>query len=222
MNCSTPLQASVLLLPMLFTALLASCAVPALALSKLREHSSTQFKRNPSLQECLFPSSETYTSGFTTAAGIQVTGVKTVPLSDSTLGVYKVASGYTHDLVQQGGKAAWQAVYNQGSYNPASGGTKGGFSFYVNGTQEFSSALASGVYGVMFGYSVMFQQDFQWNLGGKLPGACKFIIVSENISSNQHSSDGGKGSLAQECSGGRQDGRDDCFDLRLMWRYEKI
>lgn len=34
--------------------------------------------------------------------------------------------------------------------------------------------------------------------------------------------DGGIGSLAYECSGGRQDEREECFDLRLMWRYRII
>lgn len=161
------------LLPMYLTTLL--LAVPAIlqafALTKSRE--SLNLKRDTSLQDSLFPTSETYTAGFTTAEGVQVSGVSSVPLSDSALGVYKVASETTHELVQQGGKNAWQAVYNEGSYS--SGGTKGGFSFYVNGTTEFASALSAGAYGVMFGYSVMFEQNFQWNMGGKLPGGCKFV-----------------------------------------------
>lgn len=162
------------LLPMLLIAFLASSVLTAFALSSFESRAPLNLKRSSSLQECLFPTSETYTAGFTTADGVQVSGVTTVPLSDSALGVYKVASETTHQLVQQGGKNAWEAVYAQGSYS-SGGDTKGGFSLYVNGTTEFANAVASGAYGVMFGYSVMFQKNFQWNMGGKLPGGCKFI-----------------------------------------------
>ena len=49
----------------------------------------------------------------------------------------------------------------------------------------------------------MFQPSWEWNKGGKLPGAF-----------------GGTGSNAFGCSGGRQEGRDTCFGARLMWRAD--
>jgi len=55
----------------------------------------------------------------------------------------------------------------------------------------------------MFGYRVLFQRDFHWAKGGKLPGIF-----------------GGEGEAAYHCTGGRtedeQCGR--CFNFRLMWR----
>jgi hypothetical protein len=48
----------------------------------------------------------------------------------------------------------------------------------------------------------MFEEDFEFVLGGKLPGIF-----------------GGVGDLSYRCSGGRKDDRCKCFSLRLMWRY---
>ena len=83
---------------------------------------------------------------------------------------------------------------------------EGGFGFYVRGTSSFYSAISSGqANSVILSYSVFFQSGFQWNKGGKLPGAF-----------------GGTGSNAFGCSGGRQDGRDSCFGARLMWRADGV
>lgn len=127
---------------------------------------------NTTLQNFLFPDFHTYSNGFTTAAGISVTNVTTVALSDSALNVIGVQSGLTHTVVTHSGKTAWQANYPNGSYNP-SNTPLGGFGFYVNGTTPFTKAIASGASQVMFGYSVMFQQGFEWNMGGKIPGGCE-------------------------------------------------
>lgn len=169
-----------------------------------------------SLQNSLFPTSHTYSSGFTTASNVSVPGVASVPLSDSSLNVNKVASGLTHNVVQQSGKTAWAAFYPKGSWSPTNT-PKGGLGFYVNGTNDFSKAAAAGAKQVIFGYSVMFQQGWQWNIGGKLPGGCKSSSMHALLFSDRII-DGGAGSLAYECSGGRQDAREECFDLRLMWR----
>ena len=99
-------------------------------------------------------------------------GVSSVALDDKTLNVIKVTSGLTHNVVQQNGKTAWEAIYPQGSWNP-SNTPRGSFGFYLGGTNEFASAIANGADEVMMGYSVMFQDGFQFNKGGKLPGTCK-------------------------------------------------
>ncbi|TDL19278.1 hypothetical protein BD410DRAFT_830416 [Rickenella mellea] len=153
-----------------------------------------------SLKTNLFPSGYTYASGFTTASGVSANGVTPVALSDSVLNVIKATSGLTHNVVSQNGKTAWEAVYPKGSYNP-SGTPKGGFGFYLGGSDKFQTAVQGGAKQVIFGYSVMFQKGFQWNMGGKLPGGF-----------------GGIGDSAFGCSGGRQTDREECFDLRLMWR----
>ncbi|TDL21278.1 hypothetical protein BD410DRAFT_790052 [Rickenella mellea] len=148
----------------------------------------------------IFPSGYTYSAGFTTASGISVNGVSTVELSDNSLNVIKVTSGTTHKVVEQDGKTAWEADYPKGSWNPT-GSPKGGFGFYVGGNDAFQSAIKAGAKQVIFVYSLKFQDGFQWNKGGKLPGGF-----------------GGIGDSAFQCSGGRQNDRDKCFGLRLMWR----
>lgn len=125
-----------------------------------------------SLSSNLFPSQYSYSAGFTTASGVDVTGITNVPLSDSSLNVIKVTSGLTHDVVEVSGKTAWQAIYPEGSWNP-SNTPKGGFGFYVNGTDEFLAAIQEGASEVVFAYSVMFQEGWEWNMGGKLPGGCE-------------------------------------------------
>jgi len=174
------------------------CSLSACVLATLPERRDSI----SGLQDYLFPAFHTYNSGFTTADGVEVDGVSSIGLSDSALNVIKVTSGLTHNVVQQDGKTAWQAVYPQGSWNP-SNAPKGGFGLYVNGTDDFKAAVAAGANQVIFGYSIMFQDGFEWNMGGKIPGGY-----------------GGVGSFAYECSGGRQDNREECFDLRLMWRTD--
>ena len=138
-------------------------------------HARATPKQRRSLQSNLFPSFHTYSSGFTTASGISVSGVSTVSLSDSALNVIKVQSGLTHNVVQQNGKTAWEAVYPEGSYNP-SHTPLGGFGFYLGGSDAFADAIAAGANQVIFGYSIMFQDDFEWNMGGKIPGGCTCTI----------------------------------------------
>ncbi|KAL0064085.1 hypothetical protein AAF712_008945 [Marasmius tenuissimus] len=90
---------------------------------------------------------------------------------------------------------AFEAFYPKGSVSP-SAPIPGGFGFYMSGPPELVTgreAVAS--------YRVMFEKDWEWVKGGKLPGIF-----------------GGVGDLAYKCSGGRQDDRCKCFDIRLMWR----
>lgn len=134
-----------------------------------------QHKRD--LQGSLFPASHTYSSGFTTASDVSVSGVSSVELSDNALNVIKVQSGMSHNVVTQSGKTAWEANYPEGSWNP-SNTPLGGFGFYLGGTDEFSSAVSNGAKEVMFAYSIMFEDGFDFNKGGKLPGACKCFCLS--------------------------------------------
>ena len=124
------------------------------------------------LADFLFPSEYTYENGFTTASGVSVPGISTVALADKTLNVVKVAANMTHNVVQQSGKTAWEAFYPQGSYKP-SASPRGGFSFYSGGTNGFKGAIQAGAKEVVLGYSVMFQDGWQWVKGGKVPGGCK-------------------------------------------------
>ena len=59
---------------------------------------------------------------------------------------------------------------------------------------------------VSFAYSVWFEDGFEFNKGGKMPGV--YGGTTEE--------------LAMGCSGGRQEGRDDCFSSRLMWREFRV
>ena len=123
----------------------------------------------------LFPGGHTFSSGFTTASDVSVAGVAEIDLSDSSLNVIKVQSGMTHNVVSQNGKTAWEAVYPEGSWNP-SNTPLGGFGFYLGGSDAFKSAIDGGARQVMFSYSVMFEDEFEFNKGGKLPGGCEYSI----------------------------------------------
>jgi hypothetical protein len=70
------------------------------------------------------------------------------------------------------GKKSLQAHYPAGSYtlehHPI-----GGLSFYAPGPNNVDLTTAKEA---TFGYSVYFQEGFEFNLGGKLPGFCTSII----------------------------------------------
>ncbi|KAF8583061.1 polysaccharide lyase family 14 protein [Ramaria rubella] len=85
-----------------------------------------------------------------------------------------------------------------GSYVPSSGAVLGGFGFYMGGPAPFLAQLSTAKH-VMTHYSVWFQSDWEWQKGGKLSGQY-----------------GGVGDLAFGSSGGREDNRDQCFDLRFI------
>ena len=124
----------------------------------------------------LFPPGYVYSFGFTTAEDVVVPGVRQAELNDKELNVFKVSSGMTHNVVEQEGKTAWEAFYPAGSYKP-SASPRGGFGFYVNGTNEFEAAVQGGAEEVVFGYSVMFEEGFNFVKGGKLPGACEYLFM---------------------------------------------
>ncbi|KZV82074.1 hypothetical protein EXIGLDRAFT_627580 [Exidia glandulosa HHB12029] len=133
-----------------------------------------------------------------------------VPLDDKALRVSRVASGFSRKIVTcpagTPGPQAWEAIYPKDSYKP-SASPRGGFSFYLAGppasdsTTDFSFFAAARE--VLFSYAVKFEHGFLFNKGGKLPGPYG----------------GADEEVACRCSGGRQEDRDRCFSLRLMWRY---
>ena len=62
-----------------------------------------------------------------------------------------------------------QAHYPEGSYTFGHD-PQGGLSFYATGPSQFDLDNAKEV---TFSYSVYFDEDFAWNMGGKLPGVCE-------------------------------------------------
>ncbi|KAJ7672514.1 polysaccharide lyase family 14 protein [Mycena polygramma] len=122
-----------------------------------------------------------------------------LPLSDATLRPEKVESGMTHTyMAAPDGKQAMQAIYPKGSYIPSKD-PKGGFSFYAPGPAAVDLTTAKEA---LFGYSVYFPENFNFVLGGKLPG----LYGGDNATT------------AVSCSGGRRSPT--CFSVRLMWRTD--
>lgn len=96
------------------------------------------------------------------------------------------------------GANALVANYPAGTF----GLTGSGYSFYSEGSHN--GVLTSGAKEVLFSYSIYFENGFDFVKGGKLPG----LYGGTNID------------VAKSCSGGRQDGRDECFSARMMWRTD--
>jgi len=99
------------------------------------------------------------------------------------------------------GQSALVANYPAGTFK-YSASTGHGYSFYSEGQHD--NVIVSGAKEVLFSYSIYFQSGFQFNKGGKLPGLYGGTSLDN----------------AKSCSGGRQDGRDECFSARLMWRRD--
>ncbi|CAE6460903.1 unnamed protein product [Rhizoctonia solani] len=134
-------------------------------------------------------------TGFTTLPACTTSSVSPTPLTDQTLGIQKSTPGFSRRMVQVDGLDAYEASYPKGSINPK-GEIKGGFGCYLE-RAEFEQARD-----IIFSYAIKFEEGFDFVKGGKLPGLYG----------------GATPELAYGCSGGRQDGRDQCFSLRLMWR----
>jgi len=89
-------------------------------------------------------------------------------------------------------------TYPEGSYN-FQHEPLGGVSWYAPGPANVDLTTAKEV---TFGYSVYFEDGFDFNIGGKLPGVYA----------------GDSDEIAKSCSGGRRDDR--CASVRLMWRKD--
>lgn len=104
--------------------------------------------------------------------------------------VREVSSISARDAEQSQDRSVLRVLYPEGSINPANR-PQGGAQFYAN-PLDITQAQS-----VTLEYDVYFPADFEFVLGGKLPGLF-----------------GGK----ESCSGG--DAALDCFSTRLMWREE--
>ncbi|KAJ7643707.1 polysaccharide lyase family 14 protein [Roridomyces roridus] len=140
---------------------------------------------------------------------LHVPGVDSVALRDADVGTTPrrgraTGSGLSPpDLSEVDWPApslAWEAFYPNGSINPAAA-IPGGFGFYVAGPAAFSEKLAAGATHAVLSYRMMLQEGWEWVKGGKLPGIY-----------------GGEGDSSYACTGGRQEARSKCFNVRPMWR----
>ena len=132
----------------------------------------------------LTPISE-FIAGFTTSCYVHHKNIQHVPLADKELGVHKVTSRTTHNLVapppasaSNAPKLAWEAAYPKGSINP-SATIPEGFEFYLSGPTNFSQALETASEAI-FSYRMMLQDEWE-SKSGKLPGACKFLWSGFNF-----------------------------------------
>ena len=124
-----------------------------------------------SLLGALFPIAQPSTS-WTTLQGIS----GALSLSDSTFNPDHVLSSLTHNYVASPGsdsKLSMQAHYPKGSYTFGHQ-PQGGISFYAPGPSDVDLTTAKEA---TFGYSVMFDEGFDWNKGGKLPGLCECLGI---------------------------------------------
>ncbi|KAG6818735.1 hypothetical protein H0H93_002306, partial [Arthromyces matolae] len=122
-----------------------------------------------------------------------------LPLSDSTFRPTKAISTLTHSYVNApDGKLSMRAIYPKGSYT-FTNEPQGGFSFYAPGPTSVDLTTAKEA---TFGYSVYFEEGFDFNKGGKLPGLYGGDSAEEAVS----------------CSGGRRD--PGCNSVRLMFRTD--
>ncbi|KLO04817.1 hypothetical protein SCHPADRAFT_911425 [Schizopora paradoxa] len=171
----------------------------------------------PTVNDSFFPPLDddfTYEEAWTTSAFLDLPSAQFMNLSDDdVLGVHRVNRQLTHSVVtlpsppNDDGREqkAWEAFYPAGSANPR-GDIPGGFGFYMHGPEAFAQRLATeDVVEMAIGYSVLFPDDWEWVKGGKLPGIF-----------------GGLGNSAYGCTGGRQTDRENCFNLRLMWRQSSL
>ncbi|KAI0303313.1 hypothetical protein B0F90DRAFT_1710040 [Multifurca ochricompacta] len=124
-----------------------------------------------------------------------------LPISDATFRPTNNMRSLSHNTVTSPGpnpKPAIEAIFPAGSWTFGHG-NDGGFSFYAPGPEEVDLTIAKEA---TFGYSVMFEEGWEWNRGGKLPG----FYGGDNEE------------VAMTCSGGRHD--EGCWSARLMWRRE--
>ncbi|KAL1413044.1 hypothetical protein Q8F55_000793 [Vanrija albida] len=110
---------------------------------------------------------------------------------------------FVNDPAGDKGDAVLKINYPKGSYSGQTGGTQ----FYAQPLNATSStphlagnATSDGQFErMLLAYDIYFDEGFQWNLGGKLPGLRG-------------------GSDVFSCSGGHQTDGTKCFSTRLMWR----
>lgn len=108
----------------------------------------------------------TGSGGWTTVPGAN----GALPLSDATFKPQKLLKSLPHTYTNApDGTLAMKAHYPKGSYT-YNHAIQGGFSFYSQGPSDVDLTTAKEA---TLGYSVMFDKNFQFNKGGKLPGLCE-------------------------------------------------
>jgi hypothetical protein len=149
-----------------------SSAQPSAAPTAPAGQNSGSTVSNSSFSDAVFPCGRGLQS-WTTLEGAG----GALPISDTTFRPTKDIKTLTHNTVMSPGpnaKPAMEAVFPQGSWSLRPGSV-GGFSFYAPGPQGVDLTIAKEA---TFGYSVMFENGWQWNMGGKLPGFCEPFFVS--------------------------------------------
>ncbi|OSD02122.1 polysaccharide lyase family 14 protein [Trametes coccinea BRFM310] len=122
-----------------------------------------------------------------------------LPLDDATFGVTNLLKALPINYVTApDGKYSLKAFYPKGSYT-FTHSILGGLSFYATGPSSVSLDNAKEA---TLSYSVYFEDGFDFNMGGKLPG----FFGGDSFQT------------AVSCSGGRRD--DGCFSTRFMWRTD--
>lgn len=100
---------------------------------------------------------------------------KPLALSDATFRLTDLLSALPHPYVNApDGEMSLKATYPEGSYN-FQHQPLGGLSFYAPGPANVDLTTAKEI---TFGYSVYFEEGFEFNKGGKLPGICTFTTAS--------------------------------------------
>jgi hypothetical protein len=125
-----------------------------------------------------------------------------LPLSDSTLRAFNIEQSLQYSYgTAPDGRESLEVTYPEGTaaLNGQDDTPPGGVSFYAPGPENVDVTTAKEI---TFGYSVLFEEGFEFHLGGKLPGI--------------YGGDDPEGSLT--CSGGRHS--DACFSARFMWRTD--
>lgn len=123
-------------------------------------------------------------SGFTTSALLDIPNVVRVDLADKALGVHKVSSQTTHKVVSPPASddayKAWEAAFPLGSINPGNKtAPHGGFGFYLHGSSAFYETLKGEKPAeVLMSYEMMFEESWEWQKGGKLPGMCMLMAFA--------------------------------------------
>jgi hypothetical protein len=161
-----------------FISLVLVAAAPARCPVRNNAHSTN----SPSAQSTNSPSTAAATTAYSALFPVQniVKSWSTanivpnaLPLADATFHPTDLLSGLSNTYTSApDGKQSLRARYPEGSYT-FEHSPLGGFSFYAPGPNSIDLTTAKEA---TLAYSVLFQDGFEFNLGGKLPGLCTSLI----------------------------------------------
>lgn len=134
-----------------------------------------------SVDRSLFPTEKQLHNAWTTCTQIGRPEVEILPLGDHELHAHRASPSPAHPVVTPprgsgpgAPSVAWEASYPEKSIDPKSS-KPGGFGFYLSGPPEFYAGLRTAKE-ALISYSVMFEKEWDFVKGGKLPGICEQII----------------------------------------------